>query len=153
MKKDLGLKIRQIMVQRGIKTTKELTDMINRVAGKKIVTSTSVGRWLANRSDPKATSLMFLAKALNVSADLILYEEGDNPESKKSLERMVSTIVKSELEKSGTLSKDELNKELLKLLESDQIPQEEKDGILRQIRNLHKLYSQKSKGNDADSIK
>jgi len=84
---------------------------------------------------------------------LILYEEGDNPESKKSLERMVSTIVKSELKKSGTLSKDELNKEVLKLLESDQIPQEEKDGILRQIRNLHKLYSKESKENDSNSIK
>ncbi len=149
------------MAKEGIKGPKELADKINELAqshkfikiGEKLITASAVSRWLSNIHEPTATPLLFLAKALNVSADLILYDEGENPERTKSLERIVSTIVKSELEKSGTLSKNELNKEVLKLLESDQIPQEEKDGIFRQIRNLHKLYSKKSEDNDSDSTK
>lgn len=143
MKKDLGLKIREVMVQRGIKTTKELTDMINREAGRKIVTSTSVGRWLANRSDPKATSLMFLARALKISADLLLFDEGEHPEKTKSLERMVSKIVEAETRKilkEDKKDKNSLNSEFDKLLASHKIPPEDKESILRQIKNLLKLY-------------
>lgn len=161
MRKDFDKLIRELMTKAGIKTQRQLADKMNELAlsqiGKKIISYHGVNKWLRsaskNRSIPGSQSLMFLAKALNASADLILYDEGENPERTKSLERMVSTIVKSELEKSGTLNKSELNKEFLKLLESDQIPPEEKEGILRQIRNLHKIYSKKSEGDDSDSIK
>lgn len=144
----IGRRILQRMAELGIKTNVALAERMNRK-----VHPYTIGKWISGKSVPGGTSLIALAKALNVSVDLIVFDEGENPERTKSLERIVSTIVKSELEKSGTLSKNELNKEVLKLLESDQIPQEEKDSIFRQIRNLHKLYSKKSEDNDSDSTK
>jgi len=148
MKEDFDKIIRQLMAKEGIKTVKELADKMNTLAGRKIITANSVGKWLRpslkRKAEPKATSLMFLAKALKVSADLLLFDEGENPEKTKSLERMVSSIVKTEIEKSSKINKNSLNSEVSQFLKSNRIPQEDKDSILRQIENLLKLYPDKA---------
>lgn len=140
MKRDFGRKIRSLMNEKGIVTAKDLADKINEAAGEKIITASSIGRWLSGQSEPKSTSLMFLAKTLKISADLILSDEGLNPESTKSLERMVSAIVKAEFEKAPKISVDQLNEKVCRFMESKKIPKEDKDSILRQIENLLKMY-------------
>lgn len=139
-KRDFGKTIWKLMVQAEIKTARELADIINRQAGQRVVSANSVGKWLGGKSVPKATSLMFLAKALNVSADLILFDESENPDRTKSLERIVSTLVKAEIEKMPKEDKSSLDSRLSKFLKSKKIPPEDKESILRQIKNLLKLY-------------
>lgn len=147
MKEDFDKVIRQLMAKEGIKTVKELADRMNVLAGRKIITANSVGKWLRpslkRKAEPKATSLMFLAKALKISADLLLFDEGEHPEKTKSLERMVSKIVEAETRKilkEDKKDRDSLNFEFDKLLTSHKIPQEDKESILRQMKNLLKLY-------------
>ena len=153
-KKDFGRKILELMAKAGIKTTKELTDKINEIAGQRQdqrISASSVGKWLSGESEPKSTSLMFLAKALNVSADLILYDEGDNPESKKSLERIVSSIVKEEIKKIPKKDGQTTAEELNVFLNSEEIPKDVRESILEMIRSLKRKYTNRS--NDSDSIK
>jgi len=140
-KRDFGKTIRELMLQENIKTTKELVDRINRAAGEKIVTSTSVGKWLAGQTVPKATSLMFLAKALRVSADLILFDEDSSSERKESLKKLVAELVQKETKKLLKEPKADLETELVLFLKSDKIPQEDKDIILAQVKRLLERYS------------
>ena len=142
MKKDFGRKILGLMAKVGIKTAKELADRINTEAGEVIVTPASVGKWLAGKTQPKATSLMFLAKALKVSADVILYDEDENVENRRPLEQVVGEMVVKETHKLFKEGKIELQEELALVLKSDKIPQEDKDALIRQARNLLKLYEE-----------
>lgn len=139
-KRDFGKVIRELMVQENIKTAKELADRINRAADEKIVTSTSVGRWLAGETVPKATSLMFLAKALKVSADLILFDEDSNPERRQSLRKIVAEVAEEEIGKLLKEKKSDLEGELSEFLKSNKIPQEDKDIILTQVSRLLERY-------------
>lgn len=142
MKKDLGYQIRQLMAGAGIKTAKELADRINTEAGEQLVTPSSVGRWLDGQSVPKATSLMYLARALKVSADTILFGDSKNPEAEKELRKLVTSIVQEETKKVLVETKSEMQKELVKFFNSKNIPQQDKKALLRQVRNLLKLYEE-----------
>lgn len=146
MKKNFGDKILDLMLKNRIRTAKDLADKINEEAGERIISPTSVGKWIAGKTVPKATSLMFLAKALKVSADLILSDEGSNPEQTKSLERMVSSIVKAEIEKTSKSDQKDSNNQIAEFLKSERVPAEDKKSILRQIENLLKLYKGGEKG-------
>jgi len=128
------------MAKENVKTAKELADKINEEGNCQIVSATSVGKWLSGATEPKATSLMFLAKALKVSADLILYDSSESPKDRKSLERIISSIVKAEIQKSSKSDQSTPDLELSQFLKSDKIPPEDKESILRQIKNLLKLY-------------
>lgn len=139
-KADFGKIIWKLMARMGIKTAKELTDTINREAGKRVVSETSVGKWIAGKTVPKATSLMFLAKALRVSADLILFDEDSDSERKQSLRKIVAEVAKEEIRKLLKEKKAGLENELSEFLKSDKIPQEDKEALIRQARNLLKLY-------------
>lgn len=139
-KADFGKAIRALMGRLGIKSAKELTDTINREAGEKIVSETSVGKWLAGKTVPKATSLMFLAKALKVSADLILFDEDSDEGRRKSLRHIVAEVAQEEIGRILSDKKIISQKDLSLFLGSSKIPDEDKQSILRQIRNLLKMY-------------
>jgi hypothetical protein len=119
------------MAELGIKSNVELAD---KMGG--IVRPQTIGKWKAEKTTPRGKNLIVLAKALKMSVDLLVLDEGDNPDQTKSLERMVSQIVKSEIQKTPVKS----NNEFEEMMKSDKIPEEEKDLILRHIRNLLKLY-------------
>lgn len=123
------------MAELGIKSRVELADkMDNKVRPQ------TIGKWIAKKSKPRGESLMFLAKALKMSADLLLFDEGDNPEQTKSLERMVSSIVKAELKKTTIQVKEGMEKVIAQFFECPDVPEEDRKSILRQIENLLKLY-------------
>lgn len=129
----IGKKISQRKVELDIKTNIELAE---RMKGK--VHPNTIGKWIAGKSSPRGDNVIALAKALKVTADLLLFDEGDNPEKTKALERMVSSIVKAEIQKS---SKDIIvGSEWLHFPKCDKIPEEDKQSLLRQVRNLLKLY-------------
>jgi len=103
----------------------------------------TIGKWIAGKNRPRGDNVIALARALKISADLLLFDEGEHPEKTKSLERMVSKIVEAETRKilkEDKKDKNSLNSEFDKLLASRKIPPEDKEGILRQIKNLLKLY-------------
>ena len=133
---DTGKKILHRRAELGIKTNVELAE---KMGGK--VRPQTIGKWIAGKTTPRGTSLKALAKALKISADFILFDEGENPEQTKSLERMVTTIVKSELHRTSILPMNEIEE----VMGSEEIPQEEKESLLRQARNLLKLYRKEKK--------
>jgi hypothetical protein len=147
---DWGKIIYPAMLKAGIKTGKQLADEINRISleelGKKITTPASASRWLRSPekggSEPKGTALMFLIKALK--ADYILMDESERPESRKSIERIAREIVKAEAEKILKQDKKTSDNVVAEFLESKNIPVEDKESILRQIKNLLKLYKEKN---------
>jgi len=149
-KVDFGKIIRRLMAERDIKTAKQLAEEINRISikeiGKKVITANSVGKWLRapgkGASEPKATSLMYLIKALNVSADFILSGDLDSPHQRKSLERMVSKIVSIEIQKSLKNTETQIQDEVVEFLKSDKIPQEDKDLIVARMKRLLKMYKE-----------
>ena len=149
MKPSLGRAIRELMDEANIKSGSALADKINAEAMKaglpKLVSSSSVNKWLSDETQPKATSLMFLAKALNVSADLILFGDSDNPDQSRQLTKMVTAIVQAETKKLLQDGAARVKSELEKVLSSDKIPDEDKEALIRQARNLLKLYGEEDK--------
>lgn len=125
------------MAELGIKTNVALAE---RMKGE--VHPNTIGKWIAGKSVPRGSSVIALAKALKISADLILFDEGENPEQTKSLERMVSKIVSVEIHKTLRNAKVQFQEEVARFLKSDKIPEEDKQSILRQVRNLLKLYKE-----------
>lgn len=123
------------MAELGIKTNVELA---KRMGGK--IHPYTIGKWIAGKSTPGGTSLIALAKALRISADLILFDEGENVEQTKQLTKMVSSIVQAETQKLLTEAKTDLEKELALFLNSVKIPPEIKAALVEQARNLLKLY-------------
>jgi len=133
----IGRRILQRMAELGIKTNVALAEKMN---GK--VHPYTIGKWISGKSVPRGTSLIVLAKALKVSADLLLFDEGENPEQTKSLERMVSKIVSAETQKILKEANFNVRKEVSKFLESKKIPDADKESILRQVKNLLKMYKE-----------
>jgi len=131
-----------------IRTAKELAELINKLSlkelGRKVTTANSVSRWLRSPerdpSEPKGTSLIFLIKALKADADYILFDESSDIRSRKSIERIAREIVKTEAQKVLKQGKNSLDDTVSKFLTSENIPQEIKNGILRQIADLLKMY-------------
>lgn len=136
----IGRRILQRMAELGIKTNVALAEKMNRK-----VHPYTIGKWIAGKSVPRGTSVIALAKALKISADLILFDEGENPGQTKELTKMVTEIVKMETKKVLNKVKPNLETALEKFVGSKNIPQEDKDSILRQIENLLKLYPDKEK--------
>lgn len=145
MKEGFGKTIRALMDQADIKSAVVLADRINEEAKKaglekKLVSPSSVSKWLSDETQPKATSLMFLAKALRVSADLILFENGENPNKLKELTKMVTAIVQAETKKILGEGRVEVENELALVLKSKNVPQGQKDALIRIAQDLLKLY-------------
>ena len=132
---DIGRRILQRMAELGIKTNVELA---KRMGGK--IHPYTIGKWISGKSTPRGTSLIALTKALKISADLILFDEGDNIEQTKELTKMVSSIVQAETKKILTEAKTDLENELVLFLKSKKIPPEIKAALVDQARNLLKLY-------------
>jgi len=133
----IGRKILQRMAELGITSRVQLAD---KMKGK--VHPYTVGRWISGKSVPRGDSLIALAKALKISADLLLFDEGESSEKTKSLERMVSSIVKTELAKSPKTDENSLNSELSEFLKSKKIPKEDKDIIIAQVKRLLERYKE-----------
>jgi len=145
-KKEIGKRIARLMAECDITTRKQLADMITEEASKatppeKGVTSTTVGRWISGEDEPKAGSLTFLARALKVSADLILFEDNPSSKQEESLRRVVAEVAQAEVKKLLAENSD-LDAELVRFLKSEKIPQEDKNIILAQIRRLLKRYKE-----------
>lgn len=133
----LGRKILQRMVELGIKTNIELAERMNRG-----VHPNTVGKWIAGKSNPRGDNVIALARALKISVDLLLLEEGQDAEQLKSLERIVSKIVEAEAKKVLESAKSDLTSELSLFLKSDKIPQEDKNIILVQVKRLLERYKE-----------
>lgn len=133
---NIGKKILLRMAELGIKTNVALAEKM-----KGEVHPNTIGRWIAGDSNPRGTSLIALAKALNVSVDLIVFDEGENPQHTKELRKMVTEIVKMETTKVPNKVKPNLETALEKFVGSENIPLEDKDSILRQIENLLERYN------------
>lgn len=145
MKEGFGKTIRTLMDQAGISSAVELADRINEEAKKaglkkKLVSPSSVSKWLSDETQPKATSLMFLAKALKVSADIILFDDGDNPDKTKELTKIVTAIVQTETKKILNEGRAGVENTLALVLKSKNIPQGQKDALIRIAHDLLKLY-------------
>lgn len=123
------------MAELGIRTNVELA---KRMGGK--IHPYTIGKWISGKSTPRGTSLIALTKALKISADLILFDEGENLEQTKELTKMVSSILQAQSKKNPTEAKTDLENELALFLKSDKIPPEIKAGLVEQARNLLKLY-------------
>lgn len=136
------------MIDLGIKSNRELADIISRETGKTIHPYT-IGKWIADKSRPRGDNLIALIKALKFSADLLVLEEGQNPEEfgKNEIEKLIREVVRGEL--SQLIGKGHAlpNSDVSRFLSSDKIPEEDKEAIRRQIKNLLKMYEKpKPKG-------
>jgi len=135
---DIGRKIQQRKIELGIKTNVELAEKMN---GK--VHPYTIGKWIGGKRKPRGDNVIALAKALKISADFLLFEESESPERTKSLERMVRDILKTEGEKRPQVGESKANSQHFffnHFLDCDKVPQEDKEGLLRQVKNLLKLY-------------
>lgn len=133
----IGRRILQRMAELGIKTNVALAEKMNRA-----VHPNTIGKWISGKSVPRGNSVIALAKALKISADLILFDEGENVAQTKELTKMVTEIVQAETKKVLKETETDLEEELILFLNSDKIPQEDKDALIRQARNLLKLYKE-----------
>lgn len=124
------------MAELGIKSRVELADKM-----KGTVHPYTIGKWISGKSNPRGDNLFALAKALEISVELLVIQEGQNPEELKSLERIVSKIVQMETKKLLKEAKTDLETELVLFLKSDKIPQEDKDIILTQVTRLLERYN------------
>ncbi len=91
---------------------------------------------------------MLLVKALKVSADMVLFDDNQNPNKSKELTKMVRRIVEAEVEKVLHQTKQHMRDEIDLFLASKKIPEEDKTAIFRQIRNLMRIYEQKEGGGE-----
>lgn len=137
MKLSLGKRILQRMLELGIKSNVKLADKMNRR-----VHPYTIGKWIAGKSNPRGDNLLALAKALEIRAELLILEEGQDSDELKSLERIVSKIVEAETKKLLKETKSNLERELVLFLKSDKIPQEDKDIILSQVKRLLERYKE-----------
>jgi transcriptional regulator with XRE-family HTH domain len=136
----IGRKIQRRMAELGIKSNQKLADIMNRDA--KIVHPYTIGKWIAGKSNPRGDKLIALAKALNMSVELLVLEEGQNPKELKVLHQIVREIVRAEVK---TLHGDRTattQTEVLEFFNSPKIPTEDKQSILRQIRNVLQIYKE-----------
>jgi len=101
-----------------------------------------IGKRIADKSKPGGDNLLALAKALEIRAELLILEEGQDSEGLKSLEGIVSKIVEVEVKKLLTQSKSNLERELVLFAKSHKIPQPDKDIILAQVKRLLQRYKE-----------
>jgi len=86
-------------------------------------------------------NLITLAKAIKLSADLLVLEEGQgSQELRIILEKIIREIVKSEMKKLSGEKNSAPKNQVNRFFRSKQIPQQDKDKIVRQIKKLLKLY-------------
>jgi len=90
----------------------------------------------------KGDNLLALAKGLEIRAELLVLEEGQDTESLKSLERIVSKLVEAETKKLLTEAKSNLERELILFLKSDKIPQKDKNNVLAEVERLLEKYKE-----------
>jgi len=150
----IGKRILQRMAELGIKSNVALAQKMNGS-----VHPNTIGKWIGDKTKPRGENVIALAKALKISADLLLFDEGENIEQTKSLERIARDIVKAEADRLfgprnqkdedyyvvfSSLSKipEEHRDDIVMFFSSLRIPPEDKDAILRQIRNLLKMYKE-----------
>lgn len=139
----LGQKILTRMAQFGIKNRVELADKISR--GGSSVHANTVGKWTLEEAKPRGENLIALARALEIKAELLVLEDGQNPEKsddeiRKIIREVVTAELKTLLERGTPIPPADSN--LSGFFSSKKVPEEDKKGILRQIRNLLKMYAE-----------
>jgi len=96
-----------------------------------------------DKTNRRGDSVKALAKALNISVELLVLEEGQNHEQLKSLEYILSKIAQAETQKLLGEAKTDLEKELILFIKSDKVPQKDKDIILARIKRLLERYNKR----------
>lgn len=134
----LSQKILLRMAELGIKSNVELANRMKKV-GVPIHPNT-IGKWIAEKTKPRGTSLIGLAKALETTLDDLLLDDNQSAEHSEELRRVVTDVAREEIGKLMKDAKGKLKEELVLFLDSDKIPQEDKEALIRQARNLLKFY-------------
>lgn len=131
----IGEKILKRKAELGIKTNVELADKMGRA-----VTPQTIGKWIAKKSVPRGRSIMLLTKALNISADFLLFDDSPAKEN-ENLTSLVKEIVQSEISKQKEKPDDIFNQ----ILSSSKIPAEAKQSLTLLAKSLLKLYGKDDK--------